>query len=228
MSEIKILLVEDDPNLGGVLKEYLEIKGNEVTLAQDGKAGLEAFEKGSFDFCIFDVMLPVMDGFELGKKVREIDTETPFLYLTAKAMKEDRIEGLKSGADDYLTKPFSMEELGLRMDAILRRTQSNPKNSNQTEFEIGKIKFDTTRQMLNIEGTDQKLTTKESELLRLLCINMNDVLTREEALVKIWGDDNYFTARSMDVFITKLRKFLKADENIQIMNIHGSGYKLVV
>lgn len=228
MNYNKILLVEDDPNLGSVLKEYLEIKGNDVKLATDGKAGLEAFEADIFDFCIFDVMLPVMDGFELGRKVRELDKLTPFLFLTAKNLKEDRIEGLKAGADDYLTKPFSMEELSLRMEAIMRRTNAEPKKEAQTEYQIGKIHFDTTRQMLKIDGNDQKLTTKESELLRLLCENMNDVLTREEALTKIWGDDNYFTARSMDVFITKLRKFLKADDSLQIMNIHGSGYKLVV
>ena len=228
MSENKILLVEDDPNLGSVLKEYLEIKGYDVTLAQDGKLGIETFEKGIFDFCILDVMLPVMDGFELGKKIREQDQKIPFLYLTAKTMKEDRIEGLKSGADDYLTKQFSMEELSLRMDAILRRINAAPKKEAQLEYQIGKIHFDTTRQILTIGGNEQKLTTKESELLKMLCMNMNAILTREEALVKIWGDDNYFTARSMDVFITKLRKFLKADDTLQIMNIHGSGYKLVV
>jgi len=228
MIENKILLVEDDPNLGSVLKEYLEIKGNNVTLAQDGKIGLETFEKGVFDFCILDVMLPVMDGFELGKKIRELDKNVPFLFLTAKALKEDRIEGFKSGADDYLTKPFSMEELSLRIEAILRRTNIGPKKEEQKQYQIGKIHFDVTRQIITVEGKEQKLTTKESELLRMLCLNMNDTLTREEALIKIWGDDNYFTARSMDVFITKLRKFLKADPNIQIMNIHGSGYKLLV
>ena len=228
MIENKILLVEDDPNLGSVLKEYLEIKGNNVTLAQDGKIGLETFEKGVFDFCILDVMLPVMDGFELGKKIRDLDKNVPFLFLTAKALKEDRIEGFKSGADDYLTKPFSMEELSLRIEAILRRTNIGPKKEEQKQYQIGKIHFDVTRQIITVEGKEQKLTTKESELLRMLCLNMNDTLTREEALIKIWGDDNYFTARSMDVFITKLRKFLKADPNIQIMNIHGSGYKLLV
>ena len=228
MIENKILLVEDDPNLGSVLKEYLEIKGNNVTLAQDGKIGLETFEKGVFDFCILDVMLPVMDGFELGKKIRELDKNVPFLFLTAKALKEDRIEGFKSGADDYLTKPFSMEELSLRLEAILRRTNIGPKKEEQKQYQIGKIHFDVTRQIITVEGKEQKLTTKESELLRMLCLNMNDTLKREEALIKIWGDDNYFTARSMDVFITKLRKFLKADPNIQIMNIHGSGYKLLV
>ena len=227
MSTKNILLVEDDPNLGSVLKEYLEIKGNTVKLAIDGKAGLEAFQTGTFSFCILDVMLPVMDGFELGKKIREQDAEVPFLYLTAKNLKDDKIEGFKSGADDYLTKPFSMEELTLRMEAILRRSSSSSKKPAQTEFDIASIHFDSTRQILTIEGKEQKLTTKESELLKLLCINMNEVLTREEALVKIWGDDNYFTARSMDVFITKLRKFLKADQNIEIMNIHGSGYKLL-
>lgn len=230
MSDIKkLLLVEDDPNLGSVLKEYLEIKGFDVDHAENGKLGWDKFITSHYDFLILDVMMPVMDGFELGREIRKKNQEVPILFLTAKSMKEDKIKGFELGADDYLTKPFSMEELVLRIDAIMRRTnRSIDELEKQTEFEIGKYSFDYVRQILSINNENKKLTTKEADLLKMLCMYKNDVMKREDALVKIWGDDNYFTARSMDVFITKLRKYLKEDSNINIMNIHGAGYKLVV
>lgn len=225
----KLLLVEDDPSLGSVLKEYLEIKGFDVDHAENGKLGWEKFITSHYDFIILDVMMPVMDGFELGGEIRKKNQDVPILFLTAKSLKEDKIKGFELGGDDYLTKPFSMEELILRIEAIMKRVNKNQEElDKQTEFEIGSYHFDYTRQILSINAEEKKLTTKESELLKMLCLNINSVMKREDALVKIWGDDNYFTARSMDVFITKLRKYLKEDSNINIMNIHGAGYKLVV
>ena len=229
MSEkpIRILLVEDDHSLGSILKEYLEIKFYEVDLAINGKIGLEKFQKEEYDFCLLDIMMPVMDGFELAKQIRKLNHDIPILFLTAKSMREDRIKGFQLGADDYLTKPFSMEELILRITAILRRVNVD-KKLNQKVFNIGMFTFDYNHQTISSTIKEIKLTTKETELLLLLCKKKNEVLKREEALLKIWGDDSYFTARSMDVFIAKLRKYLKEDETINIMNIHGEGYKLVV
>ncbi|MFK7907458.1 MAG: response regulator transcription factor [Chitinophagales bacterium] len=225
----RLLLVEDDPNLGDILQEYLTLKGFNTTLCHNGLEGYEAFKKSdSFDMAILDVMMPVMDGFTLAKKIRSTDTEIPIIFLTAKSMKEDKVEGFKLGGDDYMTKPFSMEELQLRIDAILRRCQQREAGqTNPEEFSIGRYTFNHIQQLLTYNGKAQKLTTKESSLLKMLAESKNNVLSRSHALEKIWDDDNYFTARSMDVFITKLRKYLKADSNVEIINVHGKGYKLV-
>ena len=221
-----ILLVEDDPNLGQILKEYLEIKSYDVSLGANGKIGLELFHKNEFEFCILDIMMPVMDGFELAENIRKIDKNIPILFLSAKSLKEDRIKGLEIGADDYLTKPFSMEELLLRIKAILKRTKKEPLGEEKV-FNIGLFTFDYKQQLIKQKDSSKKLTTKENELLYLLCRKMNSVLSRDEALLKIWGDDSYFTSRSMDVFITKLRKHFKDDPSIKIMNVHGEGFKLL-
>ncbi|MGB3548895.1 MAG: response regulator transcription factor [Saprospiraceae bacterium] len=231
----QILLVEDDRNFGDVLRSYLDMHDFDVTLATDGLAGLEAYHKGNYDLCIFDVMMPKMDGFALAGKIREQDVATPIIFLTAKMMKEDILEGFKIGADDYITKPFNSEELLARIQAILKRSQAplDPKEE-QKEFEIGRYHFNFPLRILTLrsgtgeeEGRD-KLSPKEAQLLRLFAIRMNDILSRAEALTKIWGEDNYFTARSMDVFVTKLRKYLKGDDNIEIVNIHGNGFQLLV
>ncbi len=228
MEEIRILLAEDDKNLGNILKAYLDAKGYPTVLCQDGKVAYETFKREDFDFCVLDIMMPEMDGFTLAKKIRKIDTDIPILFLTAKSMQEDRIQGFEVGADDYLTKPFSMEELLLRIKAILRRITSNENDSSTSEFSFGKFTFDYNRQILTLNGDEQKLTSKEAELLRLLCENMNNVLDRTVALNKIWYDDSYFNARSMDVYITKLRKYLKGDPDVELINVHGVGFKLVV
>ena len=231
MSKHKILLVEDDINLGTILREYLEVKGYEVDLSRDGEAALAQFNQKEYEIFILDVMLPKMDGFSLAKEIRAVNDLTPILFLTARNMLEDKAEGFNLGGDDYLTKPFSMEELLLRIKALLRRAQKNPvtsQNSDQTSFDIGAFHFDYATRRLTIDGESRRVTSRESELLRLLCLHMNDILKREVALKMIWGDDSYFNARSMDVFITKLRKYLKADGNVEIMNVHGMGYKLVV
>ncbi|HHU01419.1 response regulator transcription factor [Xiashengella succiniciproducens] len=224
--EYKILLTEDDENLGMLLREYLIAKGYDTDLMADGEAGYEAFMSKKYDVCIFDVMMPKKDGFTLAKEIRMVNTDVPIIFLTAKSMKEDVFQGFKIGADDYLTKPFSMEELLFRIEAILRRTKGTL--GGQDVFQIGRFRFDTHKQQL-IDG-DQivKLTTKESELLKLLCNNANKVLERNFALKTIWVDDNYFNARSMDVYITKLRKHLKDDPSVEILNVHGKGYKLVM
>jgi DNA-binding response OmpR family regulator len=225
----RVLLVEDDPNLGNLLLEYLQAKEYDTTLATNGKEGLTQFKNNVFDVCIFDVMMPVMDGFTLAREVRKLDAETPIVFLTAKSMKEDTIEGFNAGGDDYLTKPFSMEELLLRLKAILRRTKNQTlTNSDQNNFEVGAYKFDFNLQKLEVNGKAQKLTTREAELLKLLCINVNDVLDRTFALKSIWHDDNYFNGRSMDVYIAKLRKYLREDINLEIVNVHGKGFKLLV
>lgn len=225
----RILLAEDDPNLGLLLREYLTIKGLDVKLCEDGQVAWEAFESGDYDICILDVMMPRMDGFTLARKIRENNQEIPILFLTAKSMKEDRIEGFKIGADDYITKPFSMEELQLRINAILRRyqTASQPKKE-QSKFDFGTFHFDHKLQILtHVDGNETRLTSKEADLLKMLCENINDVMEREQALKRIWRESNYFTARSMDVYITKLRKYLKADPAVEIKNIHGKGYRLI-
>lgn len=225
----KILLAEDDKNLGSVLKAYLEAKGYNTTLCVDGKEALETYKRNEFDFCILDIMMPVMDGFTLAKEIRKMDKHIPFLFLTAKSMQEDKIQGFELGADDYLTKPFSMEELLLRIKAINRRIKSQQKEKAEDNiFKFGKFTFDYNRQLLILGKEQQKLTSKEADLLRLLCQNINSVLDRSVALNKIWYDDSYFNARSMDVYITKLRKYLKEDPTVELINVHGVGFKLVV
>jgi DNA-binding response OmpR family regulator len=228
MEKIKVLLVEDDPNLGSLLKEYLDAKGYSTVLAVNGKQGYDVFSKDKFGICILDVMMPIKDGFTLAKEIRAIDINIPIVFLTAKSMKEDALEGFTIGADDYITKPFSMEELLMRIKAILRRTDNKSvKNTDQEEFEIGKYKFDYKHQVLDLNGAQHKLTTKEAELLKLLCLHENDVLDRNFALKSIWNDDNYFNGRSMDVYIAKLRKYLKEDVAVELINVHGKGFKLL-
>lgn len=229
MKKHRILLAEDDPNLGQLLSEYIEVKGYAVELHPDGVLALEAFEKSEFDLCILDVMMPRKDGFTLARDIRKQNEVIPILFLTARNMIDDKIEGFSLGGDDYLTKPFSMEELLMRVKSLLRRSailQGNPK-AETSQFEFGDFRFDYATRQLTHAGKAKRLTTRESELLRLLCLHQNQILKREEALKKIWGDDSYFNARSMDVFITKLRKYLKADPRLEIMNVHGMGYKLI-
>ena len=225
--KIRILLAEDDENLGSLLKEYLIAKSYDTDWQVDGDKAYKSFIKNHYDLCILDVMMPIKDGFTLAKEIRMTNAEIPIIFLTAKSMKEDVIEGFKMGADDYMSKPFSMEELLFRIEAILRRTQKDGVGGNQAEFNIGKYKFDATKQTLYLDDIAQKLTTKESELLQLLCNNKNIVLERNFALKTIWIDDNYFNARSMDVYIAKLRKYLKDDPSVQIINVHGKGFKLI-
>ena len=232
MENQKILLVEDDQNFGDVLRSYLEMHEYNVTLATDGEAGLVAFNKGQFDLCIFDVMMPKKDGFTLAKDVRENNKEVPIIFLTAKTLKEDVIEGFKIGADDYISKPFNSEELLYRVQAILKRTQQKPDPKEDIkEFEFGNFHFNYPLRVLTYSGEEDKsqetLSPKEAHLLRLFCIYKNDVLPRSIALTKIWGEDNYFTARSMDVFVTKLRKYLSKDNSLEIVNIHGNGFRLI-
>ena len=225
----KILLVEDDPSLGPLLQEYLEAKGFEAKLAEDGKKGSDIFFKGSVDLLLLDVMMPVKDGLTLAKEIRLVDKNVPIIFLTAKSMKEDTIDGFAAGADDYITKPFSMEELMARVTAVLRRTNKvRSSESVDVNFNIGKYQFNSEKQIFQHNADEQKLTTKESQLLKLLCIHLNDVLDRTFALKSIWHDDNYFNGRSMDVYIAKLRKYLKDDVKVEIINIHGKGFKLLI
>ena len=227
--QIKILLAEDDHNLGTILKAYLEAKGYPTTLCEDGEQAYDAFIDENFNFCILDVMMPKKDGFSLAKDIRKVDKSVPILFLTAKNMQEDILEGLKIGADDYMTKPFSMDELLLRVNAIHRRTYfDKPGDSDKTFFRIGEYSFDYARQILKINDKEQKLTSKEAQLLKMLCDRTNYILERSEALKKIWLDDNYFNARSMDVYIAKLRKYLKDDPTVELLNVHGKGFKLLV
>lgn len=209
-----------------LLREFLQAKGYSADLCPDGDKGYKAFLKGRYDLCVLDVMMPRKDGFTLAQEIRNVSSETPIIFLTARNMKEDVLQGFKLGADDYITKPFSMEELVSRISAILRRVRGK-RDKDVTVFRIGKYTFDTQKQTLNINNKSQKLTTKESELLSLLCQNVNEILERNYALKAIWVDDNYFNARSMDVYITKLRKLIKDDPTIEIINIHGKGYKLI-
>ncbi len=225
--KLKILLCEDDENLGMLLREYLKAKGYQAVLCQDGEVGYREFAKGKFDIAVLDVMMPKKDGFTLAQEIRQANTEIPIIFLTARALKDDILEGFKIGADDYITKPFSMEELVLRIEAILRRVHGK-KAKDATVFRIGRFVFDAQKQLLTIGEKQTKLTTKENELLALLCAHSNEILQRDFALKTIWIDDNYFNARSMDVYITKLRKHLKDDDQIEIINIHGKGYKLIV
>jgi DNA-binding response OmpR family regulator len=228
----KILLAEDDPNLGMLLQDYLQLKGKfEVVLCQDGEEALKTFNNQHFDMCIFDVMMPKKDGFTLGKDIRRINSKIPIIYATAKSMIEDKAEAYNLGGDDYITKPFRIEELLLRINALFKRVPDSDTTDvaeQQTKFEIGNYKFDYTSQLIINADLQQKLSTKEAELLRLLCLKKNEVLTREEALISIWHDDNYFNGRSMDVFLSKLRKYLKEDPKVEIINVHGKGYKLLV
>jgi len=223
----KILLVEDDRNFGDVLCSYLEMNNFDITLATDGAVGLEHFQRGEYDLCILDVMMPKKDGFTLGKEIREKDGEVPIIFLTAKTLKDDIIQGFQVGADDYITKPFDSEELLYRIQAVLKRSKQE-KPEEPEEFTIGAYHFNFPLRILNHNGDKAKLSPKEAALLKMFCMRMNNILPRSEALTKIWGEDNYFTARSMDVFVTKLRKYLKGDENIEIVNIHGNGFQLKV
>ena len=224
----KLLLAEDDENLGLLLKEYLIAKGFAADLYPDGEAAFKGFMKEHYDICILDIMMPKKDGFTLAKDIRIINSDIPIIFLTAKNLKDDVIEGFKIGEDDYITKPFSMEELIFRIEAILRRTSQESLSAAEPLFTLGKYTFDTRKQTLSDETDTVKLTTKESDLLKLLCQNANKVLERNYALKSIWIDDNYFNARSMDVYITKLRKHLKDEPSVEIINVHGKGYKLIV
>lgn len=225
----KILLVEDDPCFGSVLKSYLQLSDYEVTLCVNGNEGLEAFRKERFDICLLDVMMPEMDGFTLGKKIREIDSSVPFVYITAKSLKEDMKQGYEIGADDYIIKPFDSELLILKIKAILSRCEHDCGEDRLRVIQIGRYDFNTELRTVTWDG-DQviKLTPKEAHLLELLYKHQDGLLTREKALNEIWGANDYFTARSMDVYITKLRKFFKDDESVRIENIHGSGFRLVI
>ena len=226
MDKIKLLVVEDDPNLGQILSDYLRLKEYDPTLCIDGEIGLDTFKNGQFDLCLLDIMMPKKDGITLAKEIRLLDKEIPIIFLTAKSLKEDTIEGFRAGADDYMTKPFSMEELLLRIHAVLRRSFKGEKHQKAIHI-FGKSTFDFDKQTLIIEDQKIKLTNKESQLLRLLCQNMNEVLDRSAALKMIWRDDSYFNARSMDVYIAKLRKYLKHDDSVSIITIHGEGFKLI-
>ncbi len=226
---VNVLLAEDDRNLGNILKNYLDAKGYNTTLCLNGQEAVEAFGKKEIDFVILDIMMPVKDGFAAAKEIRAMNRKVPILFLTAKTLQDDKLKGFEAGADDYVTKPFSMEELLMRMHAILRRTDEGGKTTgNDNVFTLGKYTFDFNHQILTINEKEQKLTSKEAGLLRLLCINANEVLDRSSALTQIWNDDSYFNARSMDVYIVKLRKYLKEDPSVELINVHGVGFKLVV
>jgi DNA-binding response OmpR family regulator len=227
MKERKLLLAEDDSNLGILLRKYLTMKGFSTSLCQNGIEAIETYRKDVFDICILDIMMPGMDGLTVATEIRKVDKSAAIIFLTAKNQKEDILEGFKTGADDYLTKPFSMEELLYRIEAILRRTGDPNQGAKQEIYKIGEYMFDPLKQILSYKNEPVKLTTKESELLELLCRHRNDILERNYALKLIWIDDNYFNARSMDVYITKLRKYLKRDESVRILNVHGKGYKLL-
>ena len=227
MSEkVKILLAEDDTSLGTVLSTYLKAKSFDVTLCVDGEIALKRFKEQLFDFIILDVIMPVNDGFTVAKEIRQVDQEIPILFLTAKSMKEDKLAGFEAGGDDYLTKPFAMEELLARINVILKRSYKEGKK--ETTFKVGDIDYDYLQQTIFIDGQKNKLTTKENELFYLLIKNQEEVLDRNEALKHVWGDDNYFNGRSMDVYITKLRKYLGSSKEVEIMNVHGKGFRLLV
>lgn len=226
---MRVLLAEDDRNLGNILKNYLEAKGYNTTMAVNGQEAVDMFQMKEFDFCILDIMMPVKDGFEAASEIRALDKKVPVLFLTARSMQEDKLKGFEAGADDYLTKPFSMEELLMRMQAILRRTDGREKQGgSENVFSLGGYVFDYNRQTLTYRNKEQKLTSKEASLLKLLCQRPNEVLDRKTALKEIWNDDSYFNARSMDVYIVKLRKYLKHDPRVELINVHGIGFKLVM
>lgn len=226
-TKYKILLVEDEHNLGNVIRDYLNMNNYEATIAYDGEAGLNAFNSDKFDLCILDIMLPKLDGYSLSIEIKKIDRFVPIIFLSAKSLKEDRIKGFKLGADDYIIKPFSTEELSLRVEAILKRVNSD-RVIDKNIYEIGKYTFDYPNFTLSINNKIQDLTSREADLLKLLCLNMNNILLRNDAVNIIWGSDHHSNSRSMDVFIMKLRKHLKDDPNVNIQNIHGSGFKLSV
>jgi DNA-binding response OmpR family regulator len=223
----KILLVEDDKNLGFVIKDNLEQHGYDVTLCEDGETGWKMFNKKTYDVCLLDVMLPKKDGFSLAEEIRKKNDMIPIIFTSAKSMKEDKLQGFKSGGDDYLTKPFSIEELEARINVFLKRSTTKSKSSNI--FQIGNYELDYTKMILkNPSGSEQKLTQKEADLIRTFAIHMDKTLKREELLNAIWGDDDYFMGRSMDVFISKIRKYLKDDPRLEIVNVHGVGFKLTL
>lgn len=224
-----ILLVEDDQNLGFVVQDTLKRKGYNVHLCRDGKEGLKQFNEHPYDLCVLDVMLPQKDGFSLAEDIRSINSQVPIVFLTAKSQTDDRIAGFKAGGDDYMTKPFSHEELILRIEAILRRTHGRTEDPRSRDrFEVGTYSFDHRNLLLVHPDEERKLTKKEAEVLRLLCMHQDQVLPRELVLNMVWGDDTYFLGRSLDVFISRLRKYLKRDANVQIVNVHGVGFKLQV
>jgi DNA-binding response OmpR family regulator len=227
-AKAKILLVEDDRNLGTVIHDYLEMSDFKVMLAKNGQEGLNEFKQGSYNLVLLDIMLPLIDGYSVAEEIRKKDCETPIIFMTAKSLKEDRIKGFKLGADDYITKPFSTEELKLRINAVLRRTSKKNQVNQNIIFTIGHHTFDYTSHMLISDGNERRLTKREAELLNLLCVNMNRILRRDIALKTIWGEDDYFMGRSMDVYITKLRKMLSTDPDVSIVNIHNTGFKLDV
>ncbi|HNS16278.1 MAG TPA: response regulator transcription factor [Bacteroidales bacterium] len=228
ITPIKVLLAEDDRNLGNILKAYLEAKGYPTRLTVNGEEAFKAYQREDFDFCIIDIMMPVKDGFSVVKEIRSIDNKIPILFLTAKSLPEDKLKGFELGADDYISKPFSMEELLARMQAILRRSrQDKDIASGASVYSIGDYQFDYPRQILTWKESEQKLTSKEAELLKLLCEAKNEVLDRRYALNKIWFDDSYFNARSMDVYIAKLRKYLREDPRVELLNVHGIGFRLL-
>ena len=226
--KIKVLLAEDDPNLGMLLREYLNAKGYETELAENGKIAYETFMQGGFDICILDVMMPIKDGFTVAKEIRQTDKKVPIIFLTAKSMKDDKLKGFTVGADDYITKPFSMDELLMRIQAILRRTIPEVgKAKKKDNIKVGEFIFDYDKQVLKLGDNEQRLTTKEANLLLMFCENRYDVLDRNYALNKVWGDDNYYNSRSMDVYIAKLRKYLSLDPEVELVNVHGKGFKLL-
>ncbi|MEM9325032.1 MAG: response regulator transcription factor [Bacteroidota bacterium] len=228
MDAAKVLLVEDDPNLGQILSEYLTLKGLQTRLARDGEEGWQAFQDGTYDLCILDLMMPKKDGFALASDIRTRDETVPIIFLTAKSLKEDVIQGFKVGGDDYVTKPFSMEELLLRINAVLKRTLKDTQSSSFPDiFEIGSFRYHYHENKLVTSLREIKLTTKENELMKIFFENVNQTVDRSHALKRIWKDDSYFNARSMDVYIAKLRKYLKDDEQIKILTVHGEGFKLV-
>jgi DNA-binding response OmpR family regulator len=225
--ELKILLIEDDENLGAITSEYLKAKGFSCHWEKNGELGYQSFVKNQFDIVILDVMMPVKDGFSTAKDIRGIDKKTPIIFLTAKSMKDDTLKGFEIGGDDYITKPFNMEELIARVNAVTKRTKLN-QEVHYDDLNIGKFSFNPKMQLLKIDSETFNLTTKETDLLLLLHKNKNDILERNHALKAVWGDDNYFNGRSMDVYIAKLRKYLKQDDQIQIINVHGRGFKLLL
>lgn len=227
MENAHLLLIDDEVQYSELTKEYLEMKGCKVTLQHDGLAGLQAFKSSPYDLCVLDIKMPKIDGFALAEEIRELDENIPIIFLTGQALKEDRIRGLKVGADDYLTKPFSLEELYLRIKAILKRVKVQEKPKDMSLFTFGKTVFNVPIRELKVEGQFYKLTSIESKLLSLLFENKDQVLTRETAMKHIWGDDENFRAFSLNVYISKIRKFLKADSSLEILNLHGEGYKLI-
>jgi DNA-binding response OmpR family regulator len=228
MSKAKLLVVEDDPNLGDILKDYLEMKGYEATLCRDGEEGWNKFKKDKFDLCLLDIMMPKKDGFTLAREIKKVQENLPILFLTAKNHKDDIIEGLKIGADDYITKPFSMEELLLRVNAILKRTKKSDEISPLKVYNFGAFILHYDEQVLEGPNGKNKLTSKENELIRILAAEINKLVSRSYALKQIWGDDSYFNARSMDVYLSKIRKILKDDPKVQIITVHGEGFKLII